>query len=143
MFHSTFTSFVALQSISQRESSLCAKDPLVSCKGSETSFLAKLTPFVCAHRLRRSLEDLGFQASGSISINTLLSWHTRISDWSLTDVSFFHFPHSPRKCPRCANAHGCRLRNYYSALLNAAMQTPVAIPSKPAALKSESARRHF
>ena len=30
-----------------------------------------------------------------------------------------------------------------SALLNAAMQTPVAIPSKPAALKSESARRHF
>ena len=50
---------------------------------------------MCAHRLRRSLEDLEFQASGSISINTLLSWHTRISDWSLTDVSLFNFSRQP------------------------------------------------
>ena len=89
---------------------------------------------------------------GSIPINTLLSWHTRIAVWSLTNVSFstLHRSPSPQQgcmlrsnSPRRENMHGCRLRNYYSALLNAAMQTPVATPSKPAALQSESPWRHF
>ena len=38
---------------------------------------------------------------------------------------------------------GAQSSEHSSNLLNAAMQTPVAIPSKPAALQSESPRRHF